>query len=140
MKTTKPVMLAMTIAVALVTVIPDLSRAADDGAAIYKTKCAARHAADAAGKPAAGIPASPTTVFWGEKGRRQRALLTPEDLPGPPPRPPQAATSAAGRAFSWVVRHHSPDGSAPLLPRRVVSGPYGSWTEEVPTRITASAS
>jgi len=42
--------------VALVTVIPDLSRAADDGAAIYKTKCAARHAADAAGKPAAGIP------------------------------------------------------------------------------------
>jgi len=56
MKTTKPVMLAMTVAVALVTVIPDLSRAADDGAAIYKTKCAARHAADAAGKPAAGIP------------------------------------------------------------------------------------
>ena len=55
MKTTKLVMLVMTIAVALFILIPNLSWA-DDGATIYKAKCAACHAADAAGKPAAKIP------------------------------------------------------------------------------------
>ena len=55
MKTTKLVMLVMTIAVALFILIPNLSWA-DDGAAIYKAKCAACHGADAAGKPAAKIP------------------------------------------------------------------------------------
>jgi mono/diheme cytochrome c family protein len=56
MKTTKLVMLVMTIAVALFIVVPNLSWAAEDGAAIYKAKCAACHGADAAGKPAAKIP------------------------------------------------------------------------------------
>src|ERR1700745_3991925 len=55
MKTTKLVMLVMTIAVALFILIPNLSWA-DDGATVYKTKCAACHGADAAGKPAAKIP------------------------------------------------------------------------------------
>jgi len=55
MKTTKLVMLVMTIAVALFVLIPNLSWA-DDGATIYKTKCAACHGADATGKPAAKIP------------------------------------------------------------------------------------
>ena len=40
MKTTKLVMLVMTIAVALFILIPNLSWAADDGATIYKAKCA----------------------------------------------------------------------------------------------------
>ena len=52
MKTTKLVMLVMTIAVALFILIPNLSWAADDGATIYKAKCAMCHGADAAGKPA----------------------------------------------------------------------------------------
>ena len=56
MKTTKLVMLVMTIAVALFILIPSLSWAADDGTTIYKAKCAACHGADAAGKPAAKIP------------------------------------------------------------------------------------
>jgi len=56
MKTTKLVMLVMTIAVALFILIPNLSWAADDGASLYKAKCAACHGADAAGKPAAKIP------------------------------------------------------------------------------------
>jgi cytochrome c553 len=56
MKTTKLVMLVMTIAVTLFILIPNLSWAADDGATLYKTKCAACHGADAAGKPAAKIP------------------------------------------------------------------------------------
>jgi mono/diheme cytochrome c family protein len=56
MKTTKLVMLVTTIAVALFILLPNLSWAADDGAAIYKAKCAACHGADAAGKPAARIP------------------------------------------------------------------------------------
>jgi cytochrome c553 len=55
MKTTKLVMLVMTIAVALFILIPNLSWA-EDGAGVYKAKCAACHGADGAGKPAAKIP------------------------------------------------------------------------------------
>ncbi len=55
MKTNKLMMLIMTIAAALFVVMPNLSWA-EDGAAIYKTKCAMCHGADAAGKPAAKIP------------------------------------------------------------------------------------
>jgi mono/diheme cytochrome c family protein len=56
MKTTKLIMLVMTIAVALFILVPNLSWAADDGASLYKAKCAACHGVDAAGKPAAQIP------------------------------------------------------------------------------------
>lgn len=56
MKTTKLVVLIMMIAVALFLILPNLSWAADDGATIYKTKCAACHGADLGGKPAAKIP------------------------------------------------------------------------------------
>jgi mono/diheme cytochrome c family protein len=56
MKTTKLVMLVVTIAVTLFILIPNLSWAADDGATLYKTKCAACHGPDGAGKPAAKIP------------------------------------------------------------------------------------
>jgi mono/diheme cytochrome c family protein len=55
MKTTKLVTLVMTIAMTLFILIPNLSWA-EDGATIYKAKCAACHGADAAGKPAAKIP------------------------------------------------------------------------------------
>ena len=55
MKTTKLVMLVMTIAVALFILIPNLSWA-EDGAALYKAKCAMCHGPDGAGKPAAKIP------------------------------------------------------------------------------------
>lgn len=55
MKTNKLVMLIVTIAVGLFVLIPNLSWA-QDGAAIYKTKCAMCHGADAAGKPAVKIP------------------------------------------------------------------------------------
>ncbi|MGD0989640.1 MAG: cytochrome c [Candidatus Sulfotelmatobacter sp.] len=56
MNTKKLMMLIMTIAIALFILIPHLSWAGDDGAGIYKAKCAACHGADAAGKPAAKIP------------------------------------------------------------------------------------
>jgi len=56
MKTTKLVILVMTIAVALFILIPNLSWAADDGAALYKAKCAMCHGPDAAGKPAMKAP------------------------------------------------------------------------------------
>jgi mono/diheme cytochrome c family protein len=55
MKMTKLAMLVLTIAVALFVLIPSLSWG-EDGATIYKAKCAACHGADAAGKPAAKIP------------------------------------------------------------------------------------
>ncbi len=57
MKMTKLVVLVLTIALALFILIPSLSWAAEDGAALYKAKCAACHGADGAGKPAAKIPA-----------------------------------------------------------------------------------
>jgi cytochrome c6 len=56
MKTTKLAALILTIAAALFILIPSLSWAGDDGATLFKTKCAACHGADAAGKPAAKIP------------------------------------------------------------------------------------
>jgi cytochrome c553 len=55
MKMMKIAMLVLTIAIALFILIPSLSWA-EDGASIYKAKCAACHGADAAGKPAAKIP------------------------------------------------------------------------------------
>ncbi|HET6178290.1 MAG TPA: cytochrome c [Candidatus Sulfotelmatobacter sp.] len=56
MKMTKLVILIVMIALALFLVLPNLSWAADDGATLYKTKCAMCHGADLAGKPAAKIP------------------------------------------------------------------------------------
>jgi mono/diheme cytochrome c family protein len=55
MKNTKILMLVMVIAVTLFVCLPNLSWA-EDGAALYKAKCAACHGADATGKPAAKIP------------------------------------------------------------------------------------
>jgi mono/diheme cytochrome c family protein len=55
MKMTKVAMLVLTLAVALFILIPNLSWA-EDGAAIYKAKCAMCHGADAAGKPAMKAP------------------------------------------------------------------------------------
>lgn len=56
MKMTKLVLLIVMIALALFLILPNLSWAADDGAALYKAKCAACHGADLAGKPAAKAP------------------------------------------------------------------------------------
>ena len=56
MKFVKLVVLIVVIALALFLMIPNLSWAGDDGAALYKAKCAACHGADGAGKPAAKIP------------------------------------------------------------------------------------
>ena len=56
MKTFKLVIFIVMIALALFLILPNLSWAADDGATVYKTKCAACHGADLAGKPAAKIP------------------------------------------------------------------------------------
>ena len=55
MKTTKIAMLVMMIAAALFILIPNLAWA-EDGAALYKAKCAMCHGPDGAGKPAAKIP------------------------------------------------------------------------------------
>jgi mono/diheme cytochrome c family protein len=56
MKVTKLIVLIAMIALALFLVLPNLSWAADDGAAVYKAKCAACHGVDLAGKPAAKMP------------------------------------------------------------------------------------
>jgi mono/diheme cytochrome c family protein len=56
MKTMKLVLVIVAIALALFLILPNLSWAADDGAALYKTKCAACHGADLGGKPAAKAP------------------------------------------------------------------------------------
>jgi mono/diheme cytochrome c family protein len=55
MKMTKVAMLILTVAVALFILIPSLSWA-EDGAALYKAKCAMCHGPDGAGKPALKAP------------------------------------------------------------------------------------
>ncbi|MGZ4815417.1 MAG: c-type cytochrome [Terriglobales bacterium] len=50
MKLMKLTILVLAIAVALMMVVPSLSWAAEDGSAVYKTKCAACHGPDGAGK------------------------------------------------------------------------------------------
>jgi mono/diheme cytochrome c family protein len=54
MKLTKLVILIVMIALALFLILPNLSWA-QDGATVYKTKCAACHGADLGGQPAAKI-------------------------------------------------------------------------------------
>jgi mono/diheme cytochrome c family protein len=56
MKMTKLVLLIVAIALALFLILPNLSWAAEEGATLYKAKCAACHGADLAGKPAAKVP------------------------------------------------------------------------------------
>ncbi|HLK33075.1 MAG TPA: cytochrome c [Terriglobales bacterium] len=55
MKFSKLAILVGTIAVALFIMLPNLSWA-EDGAALYKAKCAVCHGANGEGKPAAKIP------------------------------------------------------------------------------------
>ena len=55
MKMTKLILLIVMIALALFLILPSLSWA-DDGASLYKAKCAVCHGADLAGKPAAKAP------------------------------------------------------------------------------------
>ena len=57
MKTTKLAALIAMIAVVLFAMIPSLSWAAEDGAALYKANCAGCHKADASGNPAMKAPA-----------------------------------------------------------------------------------
>jgi mono/diheme cytochrome c family protein len=49
-------MLVGALAVTLFVLLPNLSWAAEDGAAMYKAKCAVCHGAEGQGKPAAKIP------------------------------------------------------------------------------------
>lgn len=56
MKTTKLAALVAMIALVLFVALPNLSWAAEDGAALYK-KCAACHKADGSGNPAMKAPA-----------------------------------------------------------------------------------
>ena len=56
MKMTKLVLLIVAIALALFLILPNLSWAAEEGATLYKAKCAACHGADLGGKPAAKAP------------------------------------------------------------------------------------
>jgi len=48
--------IALSLAVAPLTLAPETARAADDGAALFKAKCAMCHGADGAGKPAIKAP------------------------------------------------------------------------------------
>ena len=57
MKTYKLTILVLMIALVLFIALPNLSWAAEDGAALFKANCAMCHGADAAGKPAVKAPA-----------------------------------------------------------------------------------
>jgi len=57
MKTYRVTILVLVIAIVLFIALPNLSWAAEDGAALYKANCAMCHGPDAAGKPAMKAPA-----------------------------------------------------------------------------------
>jgi mono/diheme cytochrome c family protein len=69
-------------AVAALVVTATLSWAADDGAALYKTKCAGCHGADGAGKPAVKAPALKGTNL--EASRIAEHLTKGESTSKPP--------------------------------------------------------
>ena len=56
MRTGKLIVVIVMIALALFVTLPNLAWADDEGATLYKTKCAVCHGADGAGKPAAKAP------------------------------------------------------------------------------------
>jgi len=56
MRISKLMMLVGALAITLFVLLPNLSWAAEDGAALYKAKCAVCHGAEGQGKPAAKIP------------------------------------------------------------------------------------
>ena len=91
MKMTKLAMLVLTIAVGLFILIPNLSWA-EDGAAIYKAKCAMCHGADGAGKPAAKIP----SLVSDEAKKLSDANLTDFIANGGPSKKATHAFSAKG--------------------------------------------
>lgn len=57
MKGKKLALLIVLLALVLFIMLPNLSWAAEDGAALYKANCAVCHGPDAAGKPALKAPA-----------------------------------------------------------------------------------
>jgi len=91
MKTTKLVILIVAIAVALFLILPNLSWA-DDGATIFKAKCAACHGADLAGKPAAKAP----SLISDEAKKASDADLTDMIANGGKDKKPMHAFSAKG--------------------------------------------
>lgn len=56
MNLSKLAIILLLAAVAAFILVPSMAWAGDDGATLYKTKCAACHGVDGAGKPAAKIP------------------------------------------------------------------------------------
>ncbi len=67
MKTSRVTILVLAIAVALMIALPNLSWAGEDGAALFKAKCAACHGAAGEGKPALKAPALKGTSLSEEK-------------------------------------------------------------------------
>jgi len=97
MKTTKLAILVLTIAVALFILVPSLSWA-EDGAALYKTKCAACHGADGAGKPAAKIP----SLVSDEAKKKSDADLTDMIANGGPNKKAMHAFAAKGMTADQI--------------------------------------
>jgi mono/diheme cytochrome c family protein len=77
MKTYKVTILVLAIAIVLFIALPNLSWAAEDGAALFKANCAMCHGPDAAGKPAAKVPA----VKGKTAADVTKAMATPKHAP-----------------------------------------------------------
>jgi mono/diheme cytochrome c family protein len=77
MKTYKVTILVLAIAIVLFIALPNLSWAAEDGAALFKANCAMCHGPDAAGKPALKAPA----VKGKTAADVTKAMATPKHAP-----------------------------------------------------------
>lgn len=75
MKTTKIAALVAMIALVLFLALPNMSWAAEDGAALYKAKCSACHGVDGAGKP-------PRPAVKGADEAKVKAALAKAPHPG----------------------------------------------------------
>lgn len=89
--------------VALVVMLSTFSLAADDGAALYKSKCAGCHGADGAGKPAMKAPALKGTSL--EASQIVEHLTKGESTSKPPHNKGMAGlTDAQAKAIADYVK------------------------------------
>jgi mono/diheme cytochrome c family protein len=92
-----------TVGVALLLAIPAASWSADDGAALYKTKCAGCHGASGEGKPAMKAPALKGTALDADKITDHITKGEPQSKP-PHKKGMAGVTEAQAKAIAEFIK------------------------------------
>lgn len=101
MKYTSSVRKAM--GIALLVAVPAVSWAADDGAALYKSKCAGCHGAGGEGKPAVKAPALKGTTLEADKIAQHITKGEPNSKP-PHKKGISGVTEAQAKAIAEFIK------------------------------------